>query len=160
MKITFRGWRRMVFLHEVDVEPVEQRDGLYQSIDGKKSLIWSGSTRALGKVKDLALSGSFLAEFEFTPAELRSWLARYLAEKPEEAISLIAEAQNEALRERDRLKWMLKLVADAIRSHQESLESHYLEAEARSTAEKAFKRLRDQLSSSLKRIDREWSRRW
>ena len=161
MKITFRGWGREVYPHVVTVEPVAKNErGRYHALDRGGSLTWDGRTTALGKVNNLALSGAFLAEFEFTPTELRNWLVRYLEEKPDEAIRIISEAQGEVVRERDKLKRSLQLAAEAIRAHKEALERSFYDAEAGSAAEKQFKKLDEQLDSSLRKIDRDWQQRW
>ena len=98
MKVTFRGWRREVYPHEVQVTPVAVNGGSYRILEGRKSLAWSDGMTAVGKVSDLALSGAFLAEFEFTQSELRSWLTSYLISNPEDALRVIAAAQGDAIR--------------------------------------------------------------
>ena len=60
-------------------------------------MAWSGPFRALGKVNDLSLSGSFLVEFTFDEAELRNWLTEYVKAHPASAVRLLAHAQAEAL---------------------------------------------------------------
>lgn len=98
MKITFRGWGREVFPHEVEVTPVKKANGTFYPADRGKSLRWDGALTAYGKVDGLALSGAFLAEFTFTEAELKDWLRSYLAEQPESALELIGSVQAEAIR--------------------------------------------------------------
>jgi hypothetical protein len=94
----FRGWRREVHAHDVQVAPVIKEGGRYRPLTSQKALRWSNALIAYGKVSDLALSGAFLAKFEFRRAELQRWLAQYLIENPEDGLLLIAEAQAEAIR--------------------------------------------------------------
>lgn len=98
MKITFRGWRREVYPHEVKVTPVVIDRGRYRAIENRRSLAWQGGMTALGKVSDLALNGAFLAELNFTPSDLKSWLTNYLISNPEDALRLIAGAEGDAIR--------------------------------------------------------------
>lgn len=100
MRITFRGWRRQVYAHTVEVVPVAKSKygGGYIPVSGRKSLSWSNERTAFGKVSDLSLSGAFLAELQFTDTELKNWLTRYLIEKPEDALRIIAAAQADAIR--------------------------------------------------------------
>lgn len=44
------------------------------------------------------LSGNFLVKFEFTEAELRSWLISYYESDPEAAQSLVSKVQTDAFR--------------------------------------------------------------
>lgn len=97
MKIKFLGWQREVYPHDVDVVPVTMRDGKYHPVESGKSLRWSDGMTAFGKVEGLALSGAFLAEFQFTEAELKDWLRRYLSAKPEKALALISAVQSEVI---------------------------------------------------------------
>jgi hypothetical protein len=53
---------------------------------------------AIGRVNALALSGDFSVEFEFTEAELRSWLTSYFSADPVAAHQLVAAVQTEAIR--------------------------------------------------------------
>ena len=98
MKVTFRGWRREVYPHEVKVTPVVLERDRYRAIEGRRSLAWHDGMTTFGKVSDLELSGAFLARFEFTPSELKSWLTNYLISNPEDALRLIAGAQGDAIR--------------------------------------------------------------
>lgn len=65
--------------------------------DRKGLLMWEGPLRAKGRLKDLALNGSYTVEFIFEQEELRYWLQEFVEAKPEEAIKLLAEMQAEAI---------------------------------------------------------------
>lgn len=58
---------------------------------------WHEGLCAYGKVENLSLSGSFLIQFEFEQAELKSWLLRFAESNPAEALRLMSEAQAEAM---------------------------------------------------------------
>jgi hypothetical protein len=102
MKITFHGWGRQVYPHEVKVIPCKQNEGFdpvwCSPVKNGKSLRWSDGMTAFGKLNGLALSGAFLAEFQFTEAELKNWLRSYLSVEPERALELIRTVQAEAIR--------------------------------------------------------------
>ena len=98
MKLQFRGWRREVTVHNHSVTPVRSHSGGYDPTgEPDDPLVWSSASKAYGKVKDLALSGSFLVELTFDQEELRNWLRQFVASKPEAAIKLLSEMQGEAL---------------------------------------------------------------
>ena len=97
MRITLRGWRREVYQHDVEVIPVTHANGVYSPVDGRRSLQWTGPLTAFGKLNSLELTGSFLAEFRFTEAELRGWLKSYISAKPERALRLISDVQAEVI---------------------------------------------------------------
>lgn len=97
MKMKFRGWRREIYPHTHEVEPVKKTPSGYGSIAGRKSLAWTDGTTALGKVKGLALSGDFLVEFTFTEAELKDWMRNYFRSNPEEAAAMVSELQLESI---------------------------------------------------------------
>ena len=98
MKIIFHGWGREVYAHEVPVTPVRKEGGQFRPLTSRKALRWTSSLISYGKVSDLALSGAFLAKFEFRRAELKSWLAAYLKENPTDGLQLMVEAQSEAIK--------------------------------------------------------------
>lgn len=86
MKLVFKGWRREVKPHVRSVTPVEFTGRHFLPDNDRTSLVWSGPLKAYGKLTGLALSGSFLVEFEFEEQELRSWLEQYVKAHPAEAI--------------------------------------------------------------------------
>lgn len=96
MRLLFRGWRRELTTHVHPVTAVEHRNGKFSPKGEGEPLIWDDSLSAYGKVDGLALSGSFLIEFEFDEGELGNWLIKYSKKRPEAALRLIALAQAEA----------------------------------------------------------------
>ena len=99
--MTFKGWKREVKEHAHNVTPVPQ-NGTYRSrrytpkaVGGP--LTWRDPLSALGKVNDLALTGTFLVEFTFEPQEIRNWLTEYVKGHPADALRLLAQAQAEAV---------------------------------------------------------------
>jgi hypothetical protein len=97
MKLTFRGWKRQMKSHERRLAPVEFKGKHYHAKDIGAPLVWDSKMHAIGKINSLGLSGSFLVEFRFEQAELRSWLLRFAEEEPEAAVRLLAEIQGEAV---------------------------------------------------------------
>jgi hypothetical protein len=96
MKVTFRGWEREVHAHNHVLKPVKHTSqGFVESKKG--SLSWHDGLSAYGKIERVSLTGSFLAEFEFDQAELRSWLLKFAESNPAEALRLMSEAQAEAI---------------------------------------------------------------
>lgn len=59
---------------------------------------WHVSDASRGLVEDLTLKGNYRVLLEFQNAELKNWLKCYIAEKPDEALDLIAEMLPEALK--------------------------------------------------------------
>ena len=98
MKMTFSGWRREVYPHTHTVYPVKKNDYRFTPMERRKSLLWSEGMNTYGRVNELALSGDFLVEFEFTEAELRSWLMSYFETNPEAAQALVSKVQSDAIR--------------------------------------------------------------
>jgi hypothetical protein len=98
MKLTFRGWRREVWPHTHDVIPVRKEDGGYQPIERRRSIHWTDPMTAYGRLEGLGLSGNFLVKFQFTEAELRSWLTSYFMADPQAAQRLVASVQVDAIR--------------------------------------------------------------
>jgi hypothetical protein len=97
MKLLFRGWRREVNEHNHSVIPVTHANNEYSPGKTDDPLTWISSLQAFGKINDLALSGSFLVEFNFEQEELRNWLRQFVMSKPEAAVRLLAEMQGEAV---------------------------------------------------------------
>jgi hypothetical protein len=85
MKMSFRGLK-----HEV--KPNEHTVPLIWN-----SALNSSSLLAIGEVNKLRLNGNYQVEFEFEQEELRNWLRKFIASKPEDAIKLLAEMQGEAI---------------------------------------------------------------
>jgi hypothetical protein len=89
MKMRLIGYNHREKTHDLTVIPdIPDRKGL---------LMWDGPLHAKGKLKDLALNGSYTVEFIFEQEELRYWLQEFVEAKPEEAIRLLAEMQAEAI---------------------------------------------------------------
>ena len=96
IKVILRSWDREVHAHKHIVKPVEHTANEF--VEGKKGpLRWHEGLCAYGKVENLSLSGSFLIQFEFEQAELKSWLLRFAESNPAEALRLMSEAQAEAM---------------------------------------------------------------
>lgn len=98
LKITFRGWKREVKEHAREVRRVI-KDAKGDFTAGKKddSLEWDDGFTAFGRLDDLALTGSFLVELNFSAEELKDWIRKYIADKPKEALKLLARMQAEAI---------------------------------------------------------------
>jgi hypothetical protein len=89
MKMRLIGYNHRDKIHDHPVYPdMPDRKGL---------LMWDGPLQAKGRLKDLALNGSYTVEFIFAEEELRYWLLEFVEAKPEEAIKLLAEMQAEAI---------------------------------------------------------------
>lgn len=97
MKMTFKGWKREMIVHEHAVAPVTQHGTRYSADKEGEPLEWNTETQALGKVEGLALNGAFLVEFDFEVAELRDWLMKFAVAQPEVALRLLGAAQAEAM---------------------------------------------------------------
>jgi hypothetical protein len=95
MKVVFRGWGREIHAHKHAVKQVTHSSKGFS--EKKGPLVWNSGLKAYGKFEGLALSGAFLAEFEFDQAELKDWLMKFAESNPAEALRIIAEAQAEAL---------------------------------------------------------------
>ena len=93
MKIKFRGWGREVYAHDHAAAPVSMRNGRYSSGKSGDPIEWESGTRGLAKLTRLGLTGNFLLDMEFEPAELRSWLTHYVKQEPEAAAHLLGEMQ-------------------------------------------------------------------
>jgi hypothetical protein len=98
MNVHFRGWKREVKPHIHPVTPVKKLlSGSYRTEgDESQPLNWRTPLQALGKVEDLALTGAFLVEFNFTEEELKNWLKKYVEAEPEAALRLLMKMQAEA----------------------------------------------------------------
>ena len=59
---------------------------------------WHVSDSSRGLVENLTLEGNYRVLLEFQDAELKNWFKSYIAEKPDEALGLIAEMLPEALK--------------------------------------------------------------
>jgi hypothetical protein len=97
MRIVFRGWKRELMEHHHNVVPVSKSNNTYKPSSDERSLTWTSSLQALGKVDNLALNGSFLIEFNFEEEELRNWLREFVRSNPESAVRLLAEMQAETI---------------------------------------------------------------
>ena len=97
MKLLFRGWKREVTPHNHTVFPVEHAKNTYTAKTAESGVKWNGPFTALGQVKNLGLSGTFLVQFTFEPDELESWLQHYVKAEPEAAVRLLHKMQAEAL---------------------------------------------------------------
>jgi len=97
MKIMFRGWRREVVPHNRTAQPVVRGGGKYTQGKSGDPLVWDSANRTYARLEKLALNGSFLLQIDFDDADLRNWLKKFVAEKPEDALRLIGEMQVEAL---------------------------------------------------------------
>ena len=99
MKITFLGWSRIVKgAHTHVITPVSFDGNTYTpDDDGGTHLDWHTSECSYGRIEDLSLSGAFLMKIEWDDIELKNWLKRFVAEKPESAIGILAEMQAEAV---------------------------------------------------------------
>lgn len=80
MKITFRGLRRAVILHERETD-----------------LKWNSGTEASGTLKDLGLNGDFSIRLKFGIGELEKWIMKYLQNDPAGALRLASKIQAEAI---------------------------------------------------------------
>ena len=99
MKISFYGWSRSVTgAHTHVITPVTYDGNTYIEDDEEdQPLGWHTSQCAFGRIEDLSLNGAFLVKFEWDDIELKNWLKKFVAEKPEAAIGLLAEMQAEAV---------------------------------------------------------------
>lgn len=91
MKLVLLGRGRRERRHEHEVCEVDY----YHRV--AKPLEWNGALQASGMVFGLGLTGSFVIQFIFEDCELRNWLHKYVAEKPEAALKLLAEMEAEAI---------------------------------------------------------------
>ena len=96
MKLTFRGWSREKKAHPHVATPVRSKDHDY-SEQPRGPLTWDSYQRVFAKLDGLGLSGDFLVEIELEEAELKSWLERFVDEKPERAIQVLARMQARAI---------------------------------------------------------------
>ena len=97
MDMQFRGWSREKTVHNHAVLPVSLKDAQYVASNLNEPICWNSSTRAFGKISNVALTGDFLVRYTFQPSELRSWLLQYVSDCPESAIKLLCEMQGEVL---------------------------------------------------------------
>lgn len=96
MKLKFRGWRREVRVHRLDVIHVEEKRGRWYADKKKGHINFPEPFRALGKVEGLALSGDFLLDVEFNADDLLAWLNAFVSHDPKQACKVLAEMQLKA----------------------------------------------------------------
>lgn len=100
MKVTFNGWGRALTTHVHPGIPVSPtRNNKFTSGKSGSAVEWHSSNRVYAKLERLQLSGSFLMQIDFENKELRSWLRKYIAEKPEAALRLLSEMHAQAVLE-------------------------------------------------------------
>jgi len=97
MRLTFRGWKREVVVHNHDVMPVVYTSTGYKSAGPGQPIYWSSPTHAVGRVNELGLSGDFLVDFEFHDDELVHWLRQKIKKDPLTTAKLLAKLQLEAV---------------------------------------------------------------
>jgi hypothetical protein len=96
MKLNFSGWRRRVKSHSHKIIPIDSTGGMYRTKPAGP-LVWASSKKVFGKVSGMGLTGDFLLEVELEDSELRSWLERFVHERPEIALPLLCEMQAKAV---------------------------------------------------------------
>ena len=98
MLITFKSCRGRDSdpIHEHKFIPLLPIDTTYVYGDPGRPAEWQADGRVVGKVEEVDLEGCYTVEFLFEDAELENWLKRYVTEKPEEALRLLARMQAEA----------------------------------------------------------------
>ena len=165
MRITFRGWGREVYPHGHDVTPVKKDfNGRFTPIERRKSVVFSDGMTAFGKFHDLELTGNFLAVFEFTEAELRSWLMSYFEKSPELAQKLIskvladvAEAQVKDQKRSStkyaKLEEKLARTSEKMQRAVDELHEQWLGTEPGSIAEKQIEKIMKPLEKHLEDDD-------
>ena len=60
---------------------------------------WMGGERVHGVLNKINLHGSFDVVLEFEEAELENWIDSYIKEKPQEALTLLADKLQLAVKE-------------------------------------------------------------
>lgn len=83
--------------HKHNITPVDDSTGSYRALSVDQPFVWNGPLTALGKINNVALTGSFLLQFEFEEIELSNWLETYARANPEAALRLIGKIQPEAI---------------------------------------------------------------
>ncbi len=96
MRLKLAGWQRQTTVHDHKVTPVLKRGRRFFA-EKDEPFRWIEGYKTRGRIADVALSGSFMVDFEFEPEDLHSWLIHLAKHDPQAALRLIGKAQAEAV---------------------------------------------------------------
>ena len=107
MKITFMGWDSGVKVHTRGFRPWRGTvridaggfpNAYWQPGDSGPQVgspddpaKWAHGRFVPGKVEDLSLNGNYTVMFHFEEVELKNWIESYIAANPKEALTLLAD---------------------------------------------------------------------